>query len=302
MRLKKAILCSAAMLLLAGCSTGNTSISDGSKTIMQIGNQKITKEKEYDLMKWVYGPTSAINMVNNMIYDKEIGLTDEIKKEAEKTLEQYKAMDGFETQIQLMGYENAEDYMNKVLVRPLQKEALQKKYFSEAKQAVIDEFDPVCAIIIQTDSEDNANKALEALKNGENGGKVGAQYASEEASYEGMEQIITTEDTTLPPSLLNSILDATKDGVLDEVFTNDTSTDDKEYYVAMVVSRNYEANLPMIIKALSSNSKIATDSEVFYLKKYEFEVHDQDIFDYYKVMNPEYLVTRPDLTENSQQN
>lgn len=300
MRLKKAILCSAAMLLL-GCSTGETSISDGSQTIMQIGNQKITKEKEYDLVKWVYGPTSAINMVNNMIYDKEIGLTDEIKKEAEKTLEQYKQMEGFETQIQAMGYENAEDYMNKVLVRPLQKEALQKKYFTEAKQAIIDQFDPVLAIIIQTDSEDNANKALEALKNGENGGKVGAQYAAEGSSYEGLEQIITTEDTDLPTPLLNAILDATKDGVLDQVFTNDTSTDDKEYYVAMVVSRDYDQNLSMITKALSSNTKISTDSQVFYLKKYGFEVHDQDLFDYYKVMNPEYLVTRPDLVANSEQ-
>ncbi len=300
MNWKKALLCGGCLVLLAGCSTGQTSVSDGSQTLMTIGNKTIDKEDEYNLMKWVYGPTSAINMVNNMIYDKEIGLTDEIKKEAQKTLDQYKAMEGFEEQIIAMGYESAEDYMNQVLVRPLQKSALQEKYFSEAKQEIIDQFDPVLALIIETDSQDNANKALEALKNGEDGGKVGAQYASEDANYTGMEEIITTEDTTLPTPLLNAILDATQDGVLNEVYTNDTSTDDKIYYVAKVVSRDYDKNLPMIIKALSSNNEIATDSQVFYLKKYDFEVHDQDLFDYYKVMNPEYLVSRPDLTQTSE--
>lgn len=300
MNWKKALLCSGCLVLLAGCSTGQTSVSDGSQTLMTIGNKTIDKEDEYNLMKWVYGPTSAINMVNNMIYDKEIGLTDEIKKEAQKTLDQYKAMEGFETQIIAMGYENAEDYMNQVLVRPLQKSALQEKYFSEAKQEIIDQFDPVLALIIETDSQDNANKALEALKNGEDGGKVGAQYAPEDAIYTGLEEIITTEDTALPTPLLNAILDATQEGVLNEVYTNDTSTDDKVYYVAKVVSRDYDKNLPMIIKELSSNSEIATDSQVFYLKKYDFEVHDQDLFDYYKVMNPEYLVSRPDLTQTSE--
>ncbi len=300
MNWKKALLCGGCLMLLAGCSTGQTTLSNGSETLMTIGTKTIDKEDEYNLMKWVYGPTSTINMVNNMIYDQEIGLTDEIQKEAQKTLDQYKEMDGFEQQIQAMGYESAEDYMNKVLVRPLQKSALQEKYFSEAKQEIIDQFDPVLALIIETDSQDNANKALEALKDGQDGGKVGAQYASEEASYTGLEEIITTQDTALPTPLLNAILDATQDGVLNEVYTNDTSTDDKIYYVAKVVSRDYDKNLSLIIKALSSNSEIATDSQVFYLKKYDFEVHDQDLFDYYKVMNPEYLVSRPDLNTSSE--
>lgn len=300
MNWKKALLCGGCLMLLAGCSTGQTTLSNGSEKLMTIGNKTIDKEDEYNLIKWVYGPTSAINMVNNMIYDQEIGLTDEIKKEAQETLDQYKEMEGFEEQIKAMGYESAEDYMNKVLVRPLQKSALQEKYFSEAKQEIIDQFDPVLAIIIETDSQDNADKALAALKEGQDGGKVGAQYASEDASYTGLEEIITTENTALPTPLLNAILDATQDGVLNEVYTNDTSTDDKIYYVAKVVSRDYDKNLPMIIKALSSNSEIAQDSQVFYLKKYDFEVHDQDLFDYYKVMNPEYLVSRPDLDKSSE--
>ena len=298
MNWKKALLCGGCLMLLAGCSTGQTTLSNGSEKLMTIGNKTINKEDEYNLIKWVYGPTSTLNMVNNMIYDQEIGLTDEIKKEAQETLDQYKEMEGFEEQIKAMGYESAEDYMNKVLVRPLQKSALQEKYFSEAKQAIIDQFDPVLAIIIETDSQDNADKALAALKEGQDGGKVGAQYASEDALYTGLEEIITTETSALPTPLLNAILDATQDGVLNEVYTNDTSTDDKIYYVAKVVSRDYDKNLSMIIKALSSNSEIIQDSQVFYLKKYDFEVHDQDLFDYYKVMDPEYLVSRSDLTQS----
>ena len=34
-------------------------------------------------------------------------------------------------------------------------------------------------------------------------------------------------------------------------------------------------------------------------KKYNFEVHDQDIFDYLRSNNPEYLVNHPELAESS---
>ena len=34
------------------------------------------------------------------------------------------------------------------------------------------------------------------------------------------------------------------------------------------------------------------------LKKYNFEVHDQDVFNNLKANNPEYLVSRPDLSES----
>ncbi len=297
MNFKKAFALGAVGLLLAGCSTAETTIPDSSEVLMTIGDKKITKGTEYTLVKDSYGPSMAITLANRLIYDKEIGRPEDVIEEAQKQLDDYASGEGFEDQIKSIGFENLEDYRDRALVPGVQSVRLQEKYFTDAKDEIIQNFDPVLAVIIQTDSEDNANKALEELKNGTNPGKVGATYAAEGASYNGVEQIVSTADTTLPTTLLNAIQDATKEGVLDEVFTNDTSTDDKEYYVASVISTDYDANLKKIISALSSNQTIQSDCQVYYLKKYDFEVHDQFLFDYYKATNPEYLVTRPDLAE-----
>ncbi len=299
MKFKKALLAAGLGLLLAGCSTGQTTIPDGSEVLMTVGDQNFTREKEYALIKDYSGPQTLISLVNKQIYDKEIGRPDDMMKKQQEILEDYKQTPGFEDQIKSLGFADSEDYLNRALVPNAQAQELAKKYFTDAKEEIISEFDPVLAVIIETDSEDNANKALDALKNGEDAGKVGAQYGLESSSYTGQEQIVSTADTTLPDELRNAIQDAGKDGVLDQVFTNDTSTDNKQYYVASVVSRDYDKNLSKIISALSSNQTISNDCEVYYLKKYDFEVHDQYIFDYFKAMNPDYLVSRPDLAEKA---
>lgn len=296
MKYRTPLALGALALLLAGCQA-QTSIPNSSEKLMTIGNKTVTKGDEYQILKKGSGTTGTLAIANRQIADKEIGVTDEIKKQAQETLDTYAEIEGFDDQLKQIGYDSADDYMNEVLIPNLQSQELTKKYFTDAKEDVITSFDPVLAVIIETDSEDNANKALEALKKGDDAGKVGGTYASEDATYAGTEQIITTQDSGLPETLRNAILDASKEEVLDQVFTNDTSTDDLTYYVAKVVSTDYDKNLDKIVSALSSNQTIASDCQIYYLKKYQFEVHDQDIFDAFKANNPEYLVTRPDLTE-----
>lgn len=299
MKRSKAVLAGLCTLLLAGCSGAVTSVPDGSSKLFTVGSTTVTKNDEYELIKMASGPTLTLSAAKQLIYDEEIGVTDEIKEEAEETYESYASTsDSFEDTLKSYGYADKQAYIDDVLIPSLQSDALLEKYFEDAKDAIEEEYHPVLASIIQTDSEDNANKALEALKNGEDAAKVAAQYGESDATYTGAEQIITTQDTTLPTRLQNMLWETTETGVIDEVFSDDTSTDDVTYYVAVLVSKDYDENLDKIVDALSSVSQISTDCVVYYLKKYDFEVHDQYIFDYYKANNPEYLVTRPDLSED----
>ncbi|MGM9961249.1 MAG: hypothetical protein ACI32F_08090 [Allobaculum sp.] len=301
MNMKKPLAALLAGLMLAGCSgTAATTVTDGSETLMTIGDKTYTFNDEYQCLKdSSAGASAVIFLANQPIYDAEVGRTDEILEEAQKRLEDYSSSEGFEEQIKSIGFADNQDYLERALIPSVQSSYLFEKYLTDNKDAIIEEYDPVLVSIIETDSEDNANKALQALKDGQDAGKVSAQYASEDATYKGTEQIILATDTTLPTTLLNAILDAGKDGVLDQVFTNDTSTDDKIYYVANVVSTDYDANLSKIKSALMSNQTVQTEMQIYYFKKYDFEVHDQAVYDYYKGMNPEYLVNRPELYEKA---
>lgn len=289
----------ASSLLLAGCSAGvNTQVTDPDQAIMSIGDQNITRNDEYELIKRVNGPSLMIQGVQLMIYDKEVPVDDEIEKEAEEMLKSYSPdSEEFLKQIQAYGYKNKDEYLKQVIIPTVLSDKLLEKYFTDNANAIEEEYKPVVAAIIECDSEDNAQKALDAMKDGTDSEEAGKQYAREGANYTGKEEVITTKTTNLPTRLLNSLNETTEDGVIDEVFTEDTSTDDKAYYAVNLVSRDYEANVDKIAEALSSDQDVVSDCMVYYLAKYDFQVHDQYIFDYLKTNNPEYLVTRPDLSE-----
>lgn len=301
MKLKQLTILSCCGLLLAGCSGAATNVTDSGEKLMTIGKVTYTKGDEYQLIKKVNGASLTLQAAQKLIYDQEIGETDEVKKEAQEMYDSYaSSTEGFEDQLKSYGYADAQDYITTVLVPSIQSQKLVEKYFEEAKEEIETEYKPVLASIIQCDSEDNANKAKAALEEGQDAGKVAGEYAKEGATYTGAQQVVTTLDTTLPARLLNMLQETTETGVLPEVFSDDTATDDKSYYVAVLDSKDYDANIEAIISALSSNSTVSEQCVTYYLKKYDFNVHDQFIFDYFKANNPQYLVSRPDLAENAE--
>lgn len=296
---KKTLLLAGSMvLLLTGCGQANTTVTDGSEALFSVGNTTYTRNDEYQLLKRTSGPNLTLQGAQKLIYKEEVGDGEEIMKKAEEMFDQYSGYtENFEETLSSYGYKDKQEYIDAVMVPSVQAQELLNKYFSDAKETIQTTYKPTLAAIIQCDSEDNANKAKEALNNGEDPAAVGEQYAAEGATYTGKEQIVSTLDTGLPVRIVNTLFETSKEGVIDEVFTNDTSTDNKTYYVVDLISSNYDDNLEKIQEALGSNSDINQDCVVYYLKKYDFQVFDQYIFDYYKANNPEYLVTRPDLSE-----
>jgi foldase protein PrsA len=289
-------LCSA--LLLTGCSGATATIKDKSDTIMTIGNTTITKEDEYKSLKISNGSDMTMELVKQAIYKKEVKVTKKMKKSAKETLESYESsMDNFEDQLKSLGYSSKKEYKNKVLIPSLQAEALTKKYFTDAKTEITKKYKPSKAKIIQCENKANAKKALKALKKGTDVTEVANQYMVDSATFYGEEQLVTTETSSLPTRLINKLYKAKKAGVIDEVFDN-TSSGTSYAYVAVLVDNDYDNIKSDVISELSSEDDITEACLIYYLKKYNFEVHDQDIFDDLKTNNPTYLVSRPDLAES----
>jgi foldase protein PrsA len=282
-------------LLLAGCGRSQSEIQDQNETLFTIGDTTYTKGDEYELIKNSEGTDLLISLALTKIYDTEIGRTDEIQEEAQEQYDELvEANEGFEDQLIAAGYEDGQQYIDNILIPSIQSQKLTEKYFELNETAIKEEYKPSIAEIIQCDDEETAQKALDAIKDGTSVEDAAEEYASETASFTGSEQVVTTLNTTLPTRLINSLFDATEDGVIDEVFVND---DETSYYVAVLVSNDYSENISEYVTSLSSNSDLAKEVVIYYLTEYSFEVHDQYLFDQLKLNNPEYLVTRPDLSE-----
>ena len=288
----------AGLLFLAGCSGATASVSDPDKELMTIGDVTYTRGQEYEYIKKSTGPNLVMQMAEEVIYDKEVPVTDEIRKQAEDNYNEYaKTSDNLESYIQSMGYKDRQDYIDKVLIPAVQAEKLLTKWFTDAQEEIVQEYKPSRAQIIQTDSKDSADKALQALKDGKSAQDVAGQYQMEGTSYNGTAAIVTTMDTVLPTRLINTLSSAeSKAGVVNEVFENDDKT---QFFVAVLVSNNYDDIKGELESTLKNDSTVTEKCLVSYLTKYDFRVFDQDIFDYLHVNYPQYLVTRPDLMESA---
>ena len=239
-----------------------------------------------------------MELVKQAIYKQEVKVTKEMKEKAQEQVNNYKEnMENFDKQIHSLGYKNSKQYMNKVLIPSLQASELTEKYFTDAKKDVQKTYKPSKARIIQCENKATAKKALKALKSGTDPEEVAQQYMVDSAKYSGKETLVTTKTTDLSTRLINTLSKTKKAGVIDEVFTNESSGTTYAY-VAVLVSNTYKDIKDDVYTTLSSDDDVTKACLVYYLKKYNFEVHDQDVFNNLKANNPEYLVSRPDLSKS----
>ena len=295
---KTPILFVCAAMMLTGCSGSTATIKDKDETIMTIGDTKYTKGDEYELLKVSTGTDLTMELVKQAIYKQEVKVTKEMKEKAQEQVNNYKEnMENFDKQIHSLGYKNSKQYMNKVLIPSLQASELTEKYFTDAKKDVQKTYKPSKARIIQCENKATAKKALKALKSGTDPEEIAQQYMVDSAKYSGKETLVTTKTTDLSTRLINTLSKTKKAGVIDEVFTNESSGTTYAY-VAVLVSNTYKDIKDDVYTTLSSDDDVTKACLVYYLKKYNFEVHDQDVFNNLKANNPEYLVSRPDLSKS----
>ena len=295
---KTPILLVCAAMMLSACSGATATIKDKDEAIMTIGNTTYTKGDEYDLLKISTGTDLTMELVKQAIYKQEVEVTKEMKEKAQEQVNNYKEnMENFDKQIHSLGYKNSKQYMNKVLIPSLQASELTEKYFTDAKKDIQNTYKPSKARIIQCENKATAKKALKALKNGTDPEEVAQQYMVDSAKYSGKETLVTTKTTDLSTRLINTLSKTKKAGVIDEVFTNESSGTTYAY-VAVLVSNTYKDIKDDVYTTLSSDDDVTKACLVYYLKKYNFEVHDQDVFNNLKTNNPEYLVSRPDLSKS----
>lgn len=292
------ILLLSSTLLLTGCSGHTTSLSNGSKTLMTIGDETVTNQDVYDLLKVNNGASESISKIQSVIYNKEVGQTKAMKKEAEEQFEAYKSSsESFEETLKSEGY-TKKQYINEYIMPSIQAEKLLSKYFDANKKEIKKEYKASMAIILQCDDKKTAKKALKALKSGTSEADVFSQYQSTNSNFSDSETLITSKTSSVPTRLVNTLYKQKKTGLVNEIFESDDE-DSTAYYVAILKTNDYKDVKDKLKDSLSSDTDLATECMKFYLKKYNFEIHDQTIFDYMKSNNPEFIVNHPELAESS---
>ena len=88
--MKKILCCLALLLTLTGCKDAVSGVTNGDEALITVGKTEITKNDVYTGLKTENGVTSIISKITAYVVEKEVPITDEIKKEANEYLAEVK--------------------------------------------------------------------------------------------------------------------------------------------------------------------------------------------------------------------
>ena len=88
---KIALLSFITVALLAGCKDATATVSNPKEMLVKIGNVTVTKGDVYAEMMKDDASNTVVNLALKQIANAEVETTDDIKKEAQSTYDDYKA-------------------------------------------------------------------------------------------------------------------------------------------------------------------------------------------------------------------
>lgn len=278
------LLCAGLFFMLSGCKDASANISDGSTTLFKVGEETVTKEDIYTYAKATLAGDATSTLVRASLLDSEIPVSEEIEKEAKKTLATIKENFGsdFAEMMKNNGYKDEETYYKEVVIRNVQTKEMAKKYLLE--EGKLADYQPLKAQMVVATSQENANKALSAIKDGTSFKEAATQYGDTSKS-DGSEKIYGNA-SGISSTVWQSILNI-QAGNVGEVIADTTNN---LYYVVKVTNATIDDFKDAAVEEMSALSTIASSSFIHYLEKHDFTVWDIDVYNQIKANNPTYLV------------
>ncbi|WP_207120146.1 hypothetical protein [Bulleidia sp. zg-1006] len=282
--MKKVAIAFVVALALAGCSDAVTKVKDAKDTLVSIGGENITKGSLYNFMKKSSGASTVNSMAIKKISEKEVPVNDEMRKNAQETLANYKKLygDNFFAYLKRVNL-SEEQYVKEYLIPSQQAKKLAEKYINENYDTIVKKYQPVQATVLRFSSKKDSEEALAKIKKGEDPLKVANAH---KASGKFIKQIFTLDSKQIDALVRNAVQSQNeKLG-----WTTVTSSNGSSYNLVRVHSKNTKELKDSVVQYLRRNDKITSDSNTYFFKKYKFHVYDKGIYDAMKSDYPQSLV------------
>ncbi len=258
---------------LVGCSDAQVEIKDKNEALFTIGDTTIRKNQLFDLLVERDAGYSAVSMATNFIWENEIEITDEMRENADSTLEFYKMIyqDSFLTTIQASGFKDEEDFYENNLMASEKSVALAKKYVDSNFQTLVNTYKPRKAVVLSFSTEEEANDVKVALESGESVSDILSTHSS---LTDGNETIYTTQ-SNLDVGISSYISDSEEPKISDIL----VGASVENFFIVQILETDSEAMREEVITALSVLSPVISECDLFYFNQYKFNVYDKTLLD-----------------------
>ncbi len=277
--MRKLLVVLLALLVLTGCSSNVTQVSDPDEEIIS-GAATYTKQELFEAMKVSDYSSIILADIAERIARFEGMDLDELEEELEETLVAMEESYG-DYYTTIMSYYGGEDYYRLSYTYSYALDYLTELYVEYNYEDFVAEYEPVLVLLQSFDDETEAQTMIDNI----NSGMTFAE-ASEEAGFTSTpEETVYTTASDIDEQLMEWFAEC-EVGLVDTpvVITSESTDDDGEtttsyrYYVIEVISVDADEFFDEFYSSISSDID-TVDIFNYYFAKYTIEVYDQDVYD-----------------------
>lgn len=305
------LLCTS--LIMTGCGKV-AELKNGEQVVAKMKGKNITADALYTKLKKKTGSTMLVNLIDEYIANKEMKTTDEIKKSAQSTYDQYKKQyesygQDFEQVIKSSGYESSEEFLNELILSK-KREEVAKKFI---KKALTDDeineyyenniYGDLTArhILISPDVKDDmtaeekekaekkalkkAQKLIEELNNGADFETLAKENSDDEGSKEKGGLIENFNKDDVVESFFNATIN-----LQDGEYTKEPVESDYGYHIILRVSQKKKPSLKkskskiedaLVKQKMDADANLTEKTWVDIRKQYKLDIQDDELKDGY---------------------
>lgn len=294
--------------ILTGCASATTSVKKSNSTLFKVGDTAVTKQKVYNIVKMNNGATYAIDKAKDAVEKSEIKNENKVNTKVEQLYKEYVGYYGTEEdflkQLTNYGYDTPEEFKKTQLKPQAYGDMLMEKYTIKNQKKYLKKYQPTIVRVLAVDDKTKAKEALQALNEGTEWDDVYTKYKSENSGFENKDKVLTTSETEIKTKDVKAAYKSKETGLLNKIYSP-LATGTTTRFIIKVISHDAMSDdyLDDFVSQIKSNdSDFEKTVWKHYLKKHNFKVHDQDIFNSLRVDNPEYLYEFPEFEKQAKEN
>lgn len=246
-----------------------TTPKNGDKAVAETEDITISKDDLYEYFLDYDGANLTLDSAINYITDKEITDEEQINAKVDELKEQYISYVGgdLESYAKENGYADEQSFVDDTILPSAKSTLLQEKYIDKNYKSLLKEYKIKYIKVITFDTE---SQALKIIK----GSKDETSFNSYMNEFDGTDQgMVSTESSSLDENIIKKLNKFTKDGA----YSKAIKTSDSKYAVIWVYNTDKSQLKDEIKESLSEISGISQKAEIYYLKKYSFDVFEPKI-------------------------
>ncbi len=280
------------LLILSGCSNGNTSIDNKKDVLLTVGDEEITHGEVFDVLKMNGNVDPIIAALNKQVVEIAVPVTKELEKQADKALAEAKETvgdgDAWTTFLSDGGFKDEVDFYENEILFKIREGLITTSYINENLEDMLVEYTPTQLQIIAIDNEESATEAFNKLEEGTDFDDL--------KSYDNVETNDPSTRIVLQPELSKATWDAidkTENGETISIVGNDATLE--TYYLVKVIEKDssvFESEVVSVIaESTATNGEALTMAQEAlhrYLTLVDYKIHDASIYSFLLGTNPAY--------------